>query len=329
MNEQREKELDPLRARILLLVDFQKFRNLEIALLVEGSTDNAFVNKLKIKNLICIPVDDYSRANAEIRNFADNFRKDEENVMPRRRISNSRRDVEDVTILLRQSGKQDVQYFGLVDKDFTSEKSHENILVTPTHDLETLLFKTQPDIFEAPENITEDFKKAIYLAYLIGMVKQYSREYLFNDNLCEIVKYYNKHQNAVPFPFETFIELVVRELIEKRKDGQELQQNEKLQQGQYLCEKNILTDECDYMEAVLKRNDLYNIANGHDVLNIMALLCENQINNLVAIYDTKRHRYTKKEHAVIEKYDIRRFAGCSLYKDMIQRNFQIPDLSGM
>ena len=279
-----------------------------IYLLVEGRTDEKFIGKLNVENLKCIAIGPISQARGYILYENEKYRNtpiDWEFIID----DNSKQSILNI---VKKQDKKDI--YGLVDKDFDATEDiqtyHKNVLVTFTHDLETLLLLTDKTIFEKPENITESLDNALYLSYLIGKVKKYLKKIyrlksLQNTDYENII---NIHDVSI-----NLIELINR-LIEERRDHNPLKQNEKLQLEREL--KNAISID---MDDVLYMNDLYDIANGHDISNILKLLCEPQINVFVESYNPEGYGDKAVEFAIINKYNPKSFKNCPLHKDMIRK----------
>lgn len=274
----------------------------DIFLVVEGPTDERFINRLDIKDLKCSSVFRAKKGGDAIyealKNFIDNYQND---------VKSNKVIVKNIVEKFSKEKNYPfdrIKLYGLIDKDFDALVTGKYILVTPTHDLETLLLKTDKTIFEKPEDITESLKDALYLAYLIGKV-----EYLIQENGYR----YKKMENDDDY----------RAIIENRRIKIRLADIiiEKLMERDELWLKQIIKKEILKIDISETPEDLYEIANGHDILKIMRLLCESEINQFIKDQYAQKHKNNPVEFAVISKYNLKEFKDCPLYQDMLAKGF--------
>lgn len=282
--------------------NYWRFLGINTFLLVEGITDAAFVDKLNIRKTQCIPLGDVLDSNKCIKEAYKSFFTDNK-INPNLVVPEAKNAVLNVVMSKIREGFK--TFYGLVDKDFTDNKSKGNIFVTPTHDLETLLLSTT-NIFTENENIKKSFEDSCHLAYLIGVVKRYLlSRYKLPKLKC------NDYKQIIKIT-EKKIDLA--ELINKlRNNEKELSDFEKSRLKREIEQSNILC------AGKVPEKYIYDIANGHDILNIMALLCEAEINALVRKHETDDHIHVKVELAVIEEYNIKSFKQSPLYSDMTKK----------
>ena len=282
--------IDPI---IALQISGGKYKPDDKFLLVEGTTDKEFIEKLGVEKLQSIPVGTI---------IEDEYRLKRNEKKPYAKPA--------ILDTVREKNKEN--FFGLVDKDFATEEDinnyHEHILVTPTHDLETFLLSTDNDIFKEPDNITEDLKDALYYAYLIGIIKKRMIEgeiyYKNNNNFEDVLGEEIKLRDLIEFLIDESKGITIRKILELERE----------------IKKDIPVDKDGfitlYKEDVIHNKDLYDIANGHDILNIMKSLCEKQIKRLIDAYHTEDHRDRAVEFAVIERYNFGVFERSKFFKDM-------------
>ena len=295
-------------ARILLIVKSEQFfGNIYTVLLVEGGTDEFFVNKLEIQNFKCIAISDVRTAEEELMKSYYNYCKEKQS--DNKRVA--RRDVLNTVNVLNDKHKNIAGFYGLIDKDFTTDKSDKIILVTPTHDLETLLLSTDEEIFD--ENIKEAFEISRHVAYLIGKVEKYLQDhgYIYrklqdNDyrDIIPIQKRQLRLDDVMYLKDLTDFARLLDVLIDENND-------DKLRIIREVSQ-NISNIEIDGYSD----NDIYNIANGHDIANIMKLLCKEDIDKFIKSHNAEVHKKRDVEYAIIAKYNLSNFKNSPLYKDM-------------
>ena len=315
MGSKRAKELaeelaKTIIARILLIMKSEQFfRNIDAVLLVEGGTDEFFVSRLKIQNFECIAISDVKTAEEKLMQSYYNYNKEKQIDKKR----NARRDVLNTVDVLNDKYKHIAKFYGLIDKDFTTDTSDKIILVTPTHDLETLLLSTDDKIFD--ENIKEAYEISIHVAYLIGKVEKYLQDHgkiyrkLQDNDYGDIIPIQKRNLglNDVRFLIElTDFEILLDKSIDENNDNLW----------------RIRTDVSNYISNIeidsYGNDDIYDIANGHDIANIMKLLCEEDIDRFVRSYNARAHD-RDVEFAIIAKYNMNNFRNTPLYNGMVRR----------
>ena len=305
--EKRARELaKTIIARIILITNSEQFsKSTDAVLLVEGTTDEAFINRLNIENVRCIPITGVKTAEEALKDNSDSYRQEKQNNKKR---SYAKQDVENTVKVLNDQYKNRMKSYGLVDKDFEAPFKTEHIFVTPTHDLETLLLSTDKTIFKTPEHIQESLKISLYIAYLIGSVENFLRinghryKKLTSDDYEKIIAK-SKINLSELTDLTDLIDL--EKLVDLSIEG-----SDKSGIKRKIAQSGILDIEIDG----ICDKDLYDIANGHDILDIMEFLCASQIKEFVESY--KKHECRYKEFAVIHMYDLNAFKSCPLYKDM-------------
>ena len=297
-------------ARILLIMKSEQFfRNIDAVLLVEGSTDEFFVSRLKIQNFECIAISDVKTAEEKLMQSYYNYNKEKQIDKKR----NARRDVLNTVDVLNDKYKHIAKFYGLIDKDFTTDTSDKIIFVTPTHDLETLLLSTDDKIFD--ENIKEAYEISIHVAYLIGKVEKYLQDHgkiyrKLQDNdyrdIIPIQKRQLRLDDVMYLKDLTDFSRLLDVLIDENNDDR-LRIIREVSQ-------NISNIEIDSYG----NDDIYDIANGHDIANIMKLLCKEDIDNFIKSHNAEAHD-RDVEYAIIAKYDMNNFRNTPLYIDLVER----------
>lgn len=290
-------------AHILLKISGGRYKPDDIFLLVEGITDKEFVERLNIKKVQCIAIGTILEADCALKGNKEK--------------PNNKKVILDVI-----KGKTGQNCYGLVDKDFDSERRiqeyHKNVLVTPTHDLETLLLSTDKKIFEAPEMIKESFDIALYVAYLVGCVDKYllNNGYRYrklqNDDLEKIITTPVKKLTEITdltelVNFDNLIDLSIDE-------------SDKTGIRRKIKQEHILDVEIDD----IGEKELYETANGHDIANIIRLLCKDCISDFIKGHNHFRSTKLDRniEFAIIGKYDLSMFKICKLYKEMSKKGLK-------
>ena len=159
-----------LIANLFLWYDSISFQNnKKRLLLVEGTTDKDFIERITNKNDVYCVTPNNSVDSAPINNkeaivqaLFGLFRPE---ILDKTDQQNVRKLKEKVKDLV----------FGMVDLDYDDPSSYEPmpwLFVTDTHDLETLLLSTAEDLVRRLK-IPEDYsKKAYYLAYQLGFLRR-------------------------------------------------------------------------------------------------------------------------------------------------------------
>ena len=212
----------------------------------------------------------------------------------------------------KEDQPEDIPFYGLVDKDFTQDESKENIMVTPTHDLETLLLKTDKTIFLSPEDMKKSYKDARYLAYLIGVVKQYLRPtYNLKSLQVNEKEGINDYKQVIDIDDK---KIKLRELIERLINGT-------LTKGEYeKLKKDIENSKIMDVskKKVVTHDKSFDIINGHDISKILKLLCKNQVDKFIKQYNTENHK-CDVEFAIIGAYKLAEFNNSLLHNDLKAR----------
>lgn len=143
-------------------------------LMVEGTTDEAFIEKILRPDARCLPVIEFIRARNAFSTASKPQKVNHKEVI--------------TTILQRISmfpeafdfpkGAEKWPLYGMVDNDFGTEASFSrvtNLFFTDTHDIETLMMATDPELLTRLDNCpisVEETKKALYLA---GQISEFRK----------------------------------------------------------------------------------------------------------------------------------------------------------
>lgn len=140
-------------------------------LIVEGQTDKKFIEKILNEDIVCLVA---NKAFGNQRGFG------QEEVKCKSAIMQVVYGMSKIPMLINcPKGSEKWIIFGMIDLDFDSPSSEytstPRLFVTDTHDLETLLLSTDKGLLQKLEECIiplEDSKKAFYLAYQMGILRQ-------------------------------------------------------------------------------------------------------------------------------------------------------------
>ncbi len=230
-------------------------------------------------------------------------------------------------------GSEDWKVFGMIDMDFDEDEKYtrtSKLFITDTHDLETLMISTDTDLFERIEDCAishDDLKKAVFIAYQLGMMKQWlnplrsdvptdllssGREQVdyssfvskdYRVSLMELIKYLNsksdKRLNATK-------EKKLFDRLYKDKSVKKM-----------ISKEGIWTKGIDTFDTE-GDDDIWSIVNGHDILSLLKYL-----NETAALKFRNRSPYhldREFEIAMIEAYDHEKFGQTLLCSKMVKEN---------
>lgn len=279
---------------VLKLANFVD-RNYNQLLIVEGTTDKQFMNKIVKNNVRVEDIPTVINARNVIIHYSDD----------KKQIFNNKQCIIDIL----NSNMKLIDIYGLVDKDFDTEENikkcikltptKNKLFITSTHDLETLLISTDLTIFTDYQNLQKRIKTAIYYAYKIGLIKK---------------KIYIPDREI----YDKLVEIIISE--DGRYDDSQLllSQTDKneLKEAYYYEDIDDLLS-----EGTLSKTDILDIANGHDILAILNILCKEDTNRYIKEAKTESHRNRSFEFAIIKKYNVKYFdSKLQLYRNMRKFN---------
>lgn len=325
-----------LAANIKFKTDYKTFLDKERKLLiVEGSTDEKFVDRVKCDLVDCIAANKVFRSN-------DHFR-----TTPSASTINYKNAI--VTLIRGVSHYPSpfVQYpddvdkwdiYGLVDLDcdeLAGGKPTPRLFVTDTHDLETLLLSSDLGVLQnidACEISEEDISRALFMAHQLSFVRGLLSAYHDNENfqlstiscgsrdvsfgqfftdfrmsLYQLVKYIATQSG------NNLTEVKVKRIYEGAR-------NSKLGRKRFTTE-GVWKQEISEFD-VLEEVDFWKNVNGHDILQLLGYLNESVG---LAFYQGRRDDINREfEMSLIDAYDCRNFTKTDLYQKMKEANLVLP-----
>lgn len=301
---------------------YGKHASIKIYLLVEGSTDEEFIERLNIKDLMCIGIGPAREARERQLEQKRKFEKDEKYSSVPIKWSYDIKKMNKASIKNIVEHQHQEGFYGLVDKDFDTPQKiqayHENIMVTPKHDLETTLLSTDEAIFGLPEYIKTSFENALRLAYSIGVVNKYLFKEGYRKLSLECIehKHINDYEHVIDIQEQ---EIKLKELIRFMIKDENKPSEQEIEDFVGNIYDDGLIDFTNNM--IIKKKDLYDVANGHDIANIMKLLCKDTIAEFIKKHNATQHGYRAIEFAIIDKYNLTKFVKSPLYKELVNRKF--------
>ena len=229
------------------------------------------------------------------------------------------------------SNSSDPYEHGLVDKDFDEPISIDRLFYTDTHDLETLLLSNDQNvlfnIFEKTSTKTElekldnDYNKAKFIAYQIGIIKKVIRNIAKNGNNFYIP--YN-----IPLDFTKFTtkknEIVLEYFCQfVRENGGQIYENNLLNNTNinlfFTDDKNLghvfnrdIYSICDISQTT----DFWEIVNGHDICELLCFI-NNDVYKVFYIRHPKdNYRIRKFENKIVKVFERKYFKSTELYFKM-------------
>lgn len=292
-------------------------------MLVEGSIDKLFYNRQNDLNAKFFSANDIINDGDILRNDYDTDR--EGYINNKELIANVINGINQPGTTLfemHESGKWNV--FGVIDLDFDRKEDFKKIprlLVTDTHDLETMMIKTDSSIFKKIKGFSltdEELKAALTLAYEAGKLKKamINSELdigLLNDEN-SLLEY-----NHIMDDGDISIDKVLQFYNEKCFGRISKDKLKKLSTRLYDLLRKYVNNQRVFLlnggrvsyKALEK--DLWETVNGHDLLSAIALKNERAA-CLFYSADSKLNR--SFEEALVNAYDCNCFKSTELYSEM-------------
>ena len=322
-----ELQVNQLVSHVYLKLDYSQYLSKKRKLIVvEGSTDDAFIQKIKEDSVDCIVAANVFKSNDPFRSNSIKTTNCKEAIVtiitglcrfPSVLIKNAK-DIE----------KWDL--YGLVDADYDDAditSAPPRLFITDTHDLETLLLSTDKELISRLEECeipASDLYLAYHLAYQLAMVRQELKG--FNDNLnLQII---NCGSNQVNFG--CFIEtdkISVPNIIKyigERQEPQIPSSKIKIISTAFCSTKNIKKkvdaqglwkqSVGDFQKSIPL--DFWKLVNGHDILQLLMYINESAAMAYGAENSDRLNR--NFELRLIAAYDLPQFRKTKLYEKMSQ-----------
>ena len=212
--------------------------------------------------------------------------------------------------------------FGMIDKDFDDPNDQKfddirhKLFITDTHDLDTLLLKTD-DVLYKLKISSERKLNAYYLAYQIGLLKKYILPYLTKV----LGKNYDTDFDAFTDTFKVSLDKFLDYAFEKEKILNN-RDNIKFKIKHYEAITTffqpinpVITDEyvfCKSLPNTLYLPDFWDVVNGHDIVKILKY----KFKDISERYPEKNTRF---EQDIIEKYHKLKFVNTKIYDAMLDK----------
>lgn len=301
-----------LIANLFLWYDSISFQNnKKRLLLVEGTTDKDFIERITNKNDVYCVTPNNSVDSAPINNkeaivqaLFGLFRPE---ILDKTDQQNVRKLKEKVKDLV----------FGMVDLDYDDPSSYEPmpwLFVTDTHDLETLLLSTDEDLVRRLK-IPEDYsKKAYYLAYQLGFLR---REVAKQKTFLKPIK--------CEADYETFVDgntykINLEKLLEffsyKKKKEEILKSKEikkKIDKDSLLWKGDLK----DFDKSTYA--DFWQVVNGHEILSLIRYIYQQEADE-GARNEALPLLHADFEKIIITKYDCSTLEKTKIYDRMKNEN---------
>ncbi|SDB25217.1 hypothetical protein SAMN02910317_01224 [Ruminococcaceae bacterium FB2012] len=317
-----------LFSNIQLKLDYKKYlSNDRKLLLVEGTTDERFVKHVKKENVDCVAASKIFLSNAAFST------KHKNNVSCKGAIYKLIVGISHYPspFIIYPSDIDKWDLYGLIDRDSDEidfSRSLPRLLVTDTHDLETLMLSTDDDIFFRLNdcNITQEhIDKAFYLAHQLSITKRLLQDYYDKDSFD--LQSLSSGSGKVDFSnlfdgerldLHKLLDYICEHSISPITIGKRQKLCEtvcKSKQGKkyYNADYKWKCKLSDFKEAM--PSDFWLIVNGHDMLQLLMFINE-EANN--CFNDSKGFALNRSfEMKLIDIYDYATFANTELSQKMI------------
>ena len=317
--------INALKAKIFeTFKDMEKKHSSTSILLVEGKTDKDFLRPVILGNVYALyplfneinACKHYDLAKKNMNSVYAKIRNNKDEILSTLRSIPYDRCLKDKVNNI----------FGMVDKDFDESDdpkfadliNKQKLFLTDTHDLETFLLKTDDDVLDDIEVITqEDFEDAAFVAYQIGLIKSVDRTL---KTPCVDYSEYTKENKII---LEEFLrdakhkipkqDLIQHKIIKRNFSNDGNSNN--------VFNKDMPSDGIESFE------DFWNIVNGHDILYLLRLHHDELWQKYGNPFEEKAGLNRELESALIKKYSYPEFLKekSNLWKNLIRFNLIEPN----
>lgn len=321
-----ERLANLLAAEARLKLDYKKYLcNMRKLLIVEGSTDQTFIEKFKNELVDCIVA-------AKVFLNNDQFRtKPSENI-------NCKNAIVKIIIGISHYPSPFVAYpsdldqwdlYGLVDSDCEElgiSKPTPRLFITDTHDLETLLLSTDGNLLSRLEECEirqTDVKKAYYIAYQLAYLREELGSYSSDLDLMMI------SCGSWQVKFSVFVNDGVINLTELVKyiiseSGSKLPASKVKKICDNIAKSKVAMKKIDSVGNwkqpfdsfdVKEISDFWSLVNGHDILQLLQFINEDAC---FAFQGNGGYRLNRSfEMSLIAAYDYSQFENTILHEKML------------
>ena len=320
--EQINKYIQQVVDCLVLKKDYkEKLKSFSPFILVEGSTDTAFLDKCKCEGVTCIPVSNLLKVDARMRRQPAPP-KDSCKLA----ICNT---IYGLSVIPAQikcpEGATEWLLFGMVDQDFDD---FENIRMTPrlfqtdTHDLETLLLSTDEKAINNIKSITfsaQEISRAECLAYEMSKLRQQIRSFsrlplkLFKGS--SGVVEYSEFTDGPDINVKKAIAYINSKAEHKLSKAEFNSLVEKIiaENGRFIERSGVFNYGSNGFDALFYYDFWFDV-NGHDFLSALMYINENAY---YKYYDSSKGELNRDfEFDLIGAYDISRFTTTRIYRRM-------------
>jgi len=236
-------------------------------------------------------------------------------------------------------GSEKWTIFGMIDLDYDSPTgeymSTPRLFVTDTHDLETLLLSTDDGLLQKLDECVipvEDSKKAFFLAYQLGVLRQVIYE--VNDSTLTLKPIigggqadveYASFVNGYEINLKKFLDFLneqsdesvsapkLKKLLEKSASDKRIK---KKITKEYTW--NSSWEEFDSSKVA----DFWKVVNGHDILSLLKFINQDAAEK----YDNKKAFSLNRDFELdlVANYEYANFEGTKIYKEMRNEKVVTP-----
>ncbi|MBR3362210.1 MAG: hypothetical protein IKG39_12860 [Lachnospiraceae bacterium] len=295
-------------------------------LIVEGQTDKKFIEKILNEDVVCLVA---NKAFGNQRGF------DQEEVKCKSAIMQVVYGMSKIPMLINcPKGSEKWIIFGMIDLDFDSPSSEytstPRLFVTDTHDLETLLLSTDKGLLQKLEECIiplEDAKKAFYLAYQMGILRQ-----VIHDATSEITLKPISGGGREEVDYSRFVEkyeINLKQLLEYINEKNETAlSSAKLKKvldkitSDKRMKKTINKEykwNLSWMEFDPEKvSNFWELVNGHDILSLIRYINQDAAEK----YNNKNNFFLNRDFELdlVGHYEYSKLRETKIYNDMLAEN---------
>lgn len=305
-------------------LDYYK-KGIKKLLIVEGATDEFFLNHFKGCNVDCIVAKKAFISNNMLR------------TMPVKNVNCKNAIINIITgvsyypspFIKYKSDFDKCDVYGMVDADYENyefSRQLQRLFVTDTHDLETLLLWTDQELLlrlKECEIKREEIFDAYYIAYQLSVIRH--ELFSWRETLC--LEYISCGASQVDFScFLSGKEISIPKLVEYINSKSIVKINTSKYKCivKHVCNSKILkkkiNEEGVWSQSVSEffqnfPNDFWSIVNGHDILQILRYL--NESANMSFGKTGEKSLQRSFEMKLIEVYDYKLLNQTEIYKKMM------------
>ncbi len=316
-----------LMGNLSFKADYKKYASeneISRLLVVEGTTDKAFIQRLIAPEVTCVVANQAFRNN---KSFGTKIRDDRINY--KSAIVQVVYGLSRIPQLITCPGSEKWNVYGMIDLDFDDGDSIQytntrQLFVTDTHDLETLLLSTDGELLNKTRCVisNKDVNKAFYMAYQIGIM----RDIIYNAECGISLKPISAGGYSIEY--DKFTKESVVNIYDLLNYANDLNSNKlstaklkivikKIQKDRRF-KKNINSD--GYWNKQLEEfdisssKDFWSVVNGHDILSLLKYYNS----EIEKAYATSKNALDREfEFDLINNYEYKTFEKTDMYNNML------------